>query len=197
MEAKLAQHRDALTADELELAQLLQSVGIHNPVTKCLLSPAGCPTSCPTDYWFPALFVCLSSLSFHFLDKLQLKSFYLTVGFRGKGQKEREFHAALAHELATAMVGPLETAHGMLALPDVYCIHSRMRGTQLVAPSELRAACELLGSLNLGMRLRTFDSGVVVLSTGLLLISCCWRFVCTDNCRGVFELDASWVSADG
>lgn len=116
MEAKLSAHRETATEDELELAQLLQTVGIHNPVTK------------------------------------------------GKNQKERDFHEALARELATNMCGPLEASRGMLPLTDVYCIHSRMRGTQLVAPSELRAACELLGPLGLGVQLRSFESGVVVLS---------------------------------
>lgn len=54
----------------------------------------------------------------------------------------------------------------MLALPDVFCIHSRMRGTQLVSPQDLLEACELLERLELGMRLHRFESGVIVLRFG-------------------------------
>eukprot|EP00656_Telonema_subtile_P020398 TRINITY_DN2151_c0_g1_i1.p1 TRINITY_DN2151_c0_g1~~TRINITY_DN2151_c0_g1_i1.p1 ORF type:complete len:300 (+),score=74.02 TRINITY_DN2151_c0_g1_i1:116-1015(+) len=100
--------------EDLHLAQLLENVGIHNPVTKASM-------------------------------------------------KQSQFHRALAQEVSEAMKKPLAAARGMIVLPDVYCIHSRMRGTQLVSPQDLLEACQLLEPLGLGMRVHTFASGVVVL----------------------------------
>jgi ESCRT-II complex subunit VPS36 len=47
-------------------------------------------------------------------------------------------------------------------LPDVYCLFNRARGTELVSPDDLLAACELFEALGLPLRLRRFASGVIV-----------------------------------
>lgn len=50
-----------------------------------------------------------------------------------------------------------------MTLTDVYCRVNRARGMELLSPEDLLNACEMLEYLNLPVRLRTFDSGVMVL----------------------------------
>lgn len=73
-----------------------------------------------------------------------------------------QYHEELARQLSHFLRVPLERAGGLMVLPDVYCLYNRARGTELVSPEDLLAACELLQKLSLGMRLRAFDSGVKV-----------------------------------
>lgn len=50
-----------------------------------------------------------------------------------------------------------------MSMADVYCRVNRARGLELLSPEDLMAACRLMSSLNLGLCLRTFDSGATVL----------------------------------
>ena len=50
-----------------------------------------------------------------------------------------------------------------MTLTDVYCRVNRARGMELMSPEDLLNACEMLELLRLPMRLKTFDSGVMVL----------------------------------
>ena len=50
----------------------------------------------------------------------------------------------------------------MLALTDVYCLYNRARVTDLISPDELLDAARLFGSLGLGVRMRSFPSGLNV-----------------------------------
>merc|ERR1739848_446209 len=53
---------------------------------------------------------------------------------------------------------------GMMSLTDVYCLFNRARGSNLISPEDLRESCALLGtSVKVGLSMRTFPSGVVVL----------------------------------
>lgn len=49
-----------------------------------------------------------------------------------------------------------------MTVTDVYCLFNRARGTALVSPDDLVNACHLFEKLGLPMRLKTFDSGVLV-----------------------------------
>ena len=51
----------------------------------------------------------------------------------------------------------------MMSMADVYCRVNRARGLELLSPEDLMAACRLMSSLQLGLCLRTFDSGATVL----------------------------------
>jgi hypothetical protein len=42
----------------------------------------------------------------------------------------------------------------------------RARGTELISPDDLMDSCKLLEGLHLGMRLRPFKSGVLVIQAG-------------------------------
>ena len=55
---------------------------------------------------------------------------------------------------------------GMMSLTDVYCLFNRARGSNLISPEDLLASCSLLGAsdgITVGLSMRTFPSGVVVL----------------------------------
>jgi len=52
-----------------------------------------------------------------------------------------------------------------MALTDVYCLLNRALGTALISPDDLVTAAEQLEQLNLPMRLRKFDSGVMVIQS--------------------------------
>uniref|UniRef100_A0A3Q4H870 Vacuolar protein-sorting-associated protein 36 n=1 Tax=Neolamprologus brichardi TaxID=32507 RepID=A0A3Q4H870_NEOBR len=51
---------------------------------------------------------------------------------------------------------------GMMALTEVYCLVNRARGMELLSPEDLVNACKMFESLKLPLRLRVFDSGVMV-----------------------------------
>lgn len=64
------------------------------------------------------------------------------------------FHQQLARQLADFLQRPLEDSRGLLPLTDVYCLYNRARGSELVSPGDLLAACELFPTLGLPLRLR-------------------------------------------
>ena len=56
----------------------------------------------------------------------------------------------------------LKDAGGMMTLTDVYCLFNRARGTNLISPDDLLMALPWMEKLDLGMKKREFESGVVV-----------------------------------
>eukprot|EP00274_Cyanoptyche_gloeocystis_P001623 CAMPEP_0196663288 /NCGR_PEP_ID=MMETSP1086-20130531/52215_1 /TAXON_ID=77921 /ORGANISM="Cyanoptyche gloeocystis , Strain SAG4.97" /LENGTH=390 /DNA_ID=CAMNT_0041999037 /DNA_START=30 /DNA_END=1202 /DNA_ORIENTATION=+ len=72
------------------------------------------------------------------------------------------YHQELARQLADVLHPHVEKAGGMLTLRDAYCIINRARGTDLLSPDDLLKACSLFESPSLSLRLRRFDSGVLV-----------------------------------
>lgn len=50
-----------------------------------------------------------------------------------------------------------------MTLSDVYCRINRARGMELLSPDDLVRACQLMERLKLPVRLRVFESGVMVL----------------------------------
>lgn len=58
----------------------------------------------------------------------------------------------------------------MIALTDLYCLFNRARGTSLISPEDLHRACLLFEKLNLPVKLRRFDSGVLVVQSGFILL---------------------------
>ncbi|MEE6472336.1 hypothetical protein FKM82_009579 [Ascaphus truei] len=56
-----------------------------------------------------------------------------------------------------------EERGGIMSLSEVYCLVNRARGMELLSPEDLVNACKMLESLKLPLRLRIFDSGVMVI----------------------------------
>eukprot|EP00903_Cladosiphon_okamuranus_P013157 g12271.t1 len=83
------------------------------------------------------------------------------------------YHQQLARQLADFLSSPpgrrpgartlLDMFGGMMTLPDVFSVFNRARGTELVSPADLLATARLLGPTRLGMSLRRFASGVLVI----------------------------------
>lgn len=83
------------------------------------------------------------------------------------------YHQQLARQLADFLSSPpggrpgartlLDRFGGMMTLPDVFSIFNRARGTALVSPADLLTTARLLGPTRLGMSLRKFASGVLVI----------------------------------
>jgi len=104
-------------------------------------------------------------------------------GFAGMGrssatdQNLRDYHEVTARQVADFLIPKLRkraasgksssgasNSGGMMSLTDVYCLFNRARGSNLISPEDLRASCALLGStVKVGLSMRTFPSGVVVL----------------------------------
>jgi hypothetical protein len=100
-------------------------------------------------------------------EKKQLRDLLDNIGISSpvtKSSAGSAFHQQLSRELADFLKAGnhLQRAGGMLTLPDVYCIFNRARGLALISPDDLFEAASLLSVIGLGMALRTFDSGVVV-----------------------------------
>lgn len=78
------------------------------------------------------------------------------------------FHRELARQLTSFLRAPMAAAGGTLTLTDVYCLYNRARGTDLVSPQDVRRGCELLPDISSPFALRTFPSGVTVVTDDIL-----------------------------
>lgn len=81
------------------------------------------------------------------------------------GQLDR-YHEQLARQIADVIRPKLKAAGGVLSLTDVYVAFNRARASNLLSPEDLRHAVSAMDSspnVSLGMRTRTFPSGLVVL----------------------------------
>ncbi|KAK3599983.1 hypothetical protein CHS0354_012636 [Potamilus streckersoni] len=101
-------------------------------------------------------------------ETVKFKSYLLSMGIadpvtretHGSGDK---YFTELARQLAAVLEKPLQECGGIMTLSDVYCRVNRARGMELLSPEDLLNACEMFEFLKLPVRLKTFDSGVMVL----------------------------------
>uniref|UniRef100_A0A8C2XP60 Vacuolar protein-sorting-associated protein 36 n=1 Tax=Cyclopterus lumpus TaxID=8103 RepID=A0A8C2XP60_CYCLU len=96
-----------------------------------------------------------------------LRSYLLSMGIADPVTRETHgsgthYHMQLAKQLDDMLQAPLEERGGMMALTEVYCLVNRARGMELLSPEDLVNACKMFESLKLPLRLRVFDSGVMV-----------------------------------
>ena len=68
-------------------------------------------------------------------------------------------------QLSDFLAGPLKSHSGIMALPDIFCLFNRARGTELVSPDDLLAAVRLFPSISAPMIARTFPSGLMVVQS--------------------------------
>ncbi|CAG8503745.1 14921_t:CDS:10 [Funneliformis caledonium] len=73
------------------------------------------------------------------------------------------YHKELARELAEFLENSLDKDNGMMSLTDIYCIFNRARGVALISPNDLYKACSLFERLSLPLRLRKYESGLLVI----------------------------------
>uniref|UniRef100_A0A3B3QGU2 Vacuolar protein-sorting-associated protein 36 n=1 Tax=Paramormyrops kingsleyae TaxID=1676925 RepID=A0A3B3QGU2_9TELE len=100
-------------------------------------------------------------------ETIRFKSYLLSMGIANPVTRETHgsgthYHMQLARQLGDMLLAPLEERGGMMALTEVYCLVNRARGMELLSPEDLVNACKVFESLKLPLRLRVFDSGVMV-----------------------------------
>ncbi|OWF47056.1 vacuolar protein-sorting-associated protein 36-like [Mizuhopecten yessoensis] len=101
-------------------------------------------------------------------ETVKFKSYLLSMGIpdpvtretHGTGDK---YYSELAKQLSKVLEKQLQECGGIMTLTDVYCRVNRARGMELLSPEDMLHACELLESLRLPVRMKMFDSGVIVL----------------------------------
>ena len=75
------------------------------------------------------------------------------------------YHQQLARQLADWLPQVLAKRGGILALPDVFCLFNRARGSELISPEDLLKACQLWRRLGVPLQFRRFESGVQVVQS--------------------------------
>eukprot|EP00270_Netrium_digitus_P015424 TRINITY_DN5402_c0_g2_i2.p1 TRINITY_DN5402_c0_g2~~TRINITY_DN5402_c0_g2_i2.p1 ORF type:complete len:501 (+),score=140.55 TRINITY_DN5402_c0_g2_i2:216-1718(+) len=98
----------------------------------------------------------------------EMQDWLLRVGIMSPVTKESAgalYHQQLARQLADFVAVPVQRAGGMMSLVDVYCHFNRARGTELISPEDLLQACRIWDTMNVGLMLRQFDSGVIVIQS--------------------------------
>jgi len=98
----------------------------------------------------------------------ELRSVLISIGIQSPVTKDSAgslYHSQLSRQLADWLHKPLERLGGMVTLPDLYCAFNRARGTEMISPDDLYRACVLFEELHLPVRLRRFDSGVLVVQS--------------------------------
>eukprot|EP00850_Spirogloea_muscicola_P017839 SM000157S02069 [mRNA] locus=s157:144056:146758:+ [translate_table: standard] len=101
-------------------------------------------------------------------SRQDVQDWLLSVGIASPVTRESAgalYHQQLSRQLADFVSEPLAKAGGMVALVDVYCMFNRARGTELISPEDLVQACTIWRSIDMPLRLRKFDSGVMVIQS--------------------------------
>ncbi|KAG4304842.1 hypothetical protein PORY_001895 [Pneumocystis oryctolagi] len=74
------------------------------------------------------------------------------------------YYIELAKQIAEFLGnGVLKKEGGIMTLTDVFALYNRARGVDLISPEDLLRACEYYKTLNLSIKLRRFESGLLVL----------------------------------
>ncbi|KAF9996421.1 Vacuolar protein-sorting-associated protein 36 [Entomortierella chlamydospora] len=101
-------------------------------------------------------------------DTVIFKTYLLSMGIASPVTKDTAgavFHKELARELAEFILPIVQREGGTMSLMDVYCVFNRARGVELISPKDLHTACQMFEELKLPLRMRKFDSGLLVIQT--------------------------------
>ncbi|KAG0250077.1 hypothetical protein BG011_008662 [Mortierella polycephala] len=101
-------------------------------------------------------------------ETVTFKTYLLSMGITSPVTKDTAgavFHKELARELVEFILPIVEREGGTMSLMDIYCVFNRARGVELISPKDLHTACQMFQDLNLPLRLRKFDSGLLVIQT--------------------------------
>ncbi|KAK3699936.1 hypothetical protein QZH41_016599 [Actinostola sp. cb2023] len=103
-------------------------------------------------------------------ETIMFKSYLLSMGIDNPVTRDTvgtgaNYHNELAKELGLFLDKVIKDEGGMMALTDVYCRFNRARGMELVSPEDLVNASKQFETLKIPLRLRRFDSGVLVIQS--------------------------------
>nr|CAG4638587.1 EOG090X09MN [Cyclestheria hislopi] len=76
-----------------------------------------------------------------------------------------EYRRQLAKQIVSTLEKTIQEMGGMMGLTDAFCRVNRARGLDLLSPEDFLQACRLMEQLNLTVKLRSFESGVLVLQS--------------------------------
>ncbi|KAF5300006.1 hypothetical protein FQR65_LT09262 [Abscondita terminalis] len=101
-------------------------------------------------------------------ETVRFKSYLLSLGIedpvtRDSYKSDNQYYRSLAKQVCDILEAPINEVGGIMALTDVFCRVNRARGLDLLSPEDLLNACRIMESLDLPLKLYTFDSGVIVL----------------------------------
>ena len=124
----------------------------------------------------------------------EMGDFLLTLGLASPVTKTSAgsmYHQELSRQLADFLPRVLDNAGGLMALPEVYCVYNRARGSELVSPADLLQACSLWETLGLPLSLQTFGGTPGDGDKGGVLCVCAARFSQEDLHARLVELAES------
>nr|CAG4715761.1 unnamed protein product [Naegleria fowleri] len=102
-------------------------------------------------------------------EENQMLDFLLNLGLTSPVTKQSsgaQYHQQLARQLVDFLDNIVQERYGgVITLTDAYCLYNRARGTALISPEDMQTACSLFEKLKLPMKLRSFESGVVVIQS--------------------------------
>ncbi|KDO18871.1 hypothetical protein SPRG_15699 [Saprolegnia parasitica CBS 223.65] len=101
-------------------------------------------------------------------ETTQMQALLLNMGIASPVTRENAgdaYHQQLARQLAEFLKEPMARHGGILTLSDIYCLFNRARGTELISPDDLYHAAMLQKPLHLGLHVRKFDGGLIVLQS--------------------------------
>ncbi|ETV93182.1 hypothetical protein, variant [Aphanomyces invadans] len=107
-------------------------------------------------------------------EATEMHAMLLNMGIASPVTRENAgdaYHVQLARQLASFLKLPLDASGGILTLSDIYCLFNRARGTELISPEDLYHAAALQKPLHLGMHMRKFEGGLIVLQAGAVWTS--------------------------
>ncbi|KAH8548261.1 EAP30/Vps36 family-domain-containing protein [Umbelopsis sp. PMI_123] len=101
-------------------------------------------------------------------DTLALNTYLMELGISNPVTRDStgsSYHQELARELAEFLVPILDRQGGMKSLADVYCLFNRARGVALISPEDLyKSSCQF-DTLQLPVRLKRYESGLLVIQS--------------------------------
>ncbi|EFC41649.1 predicted protein [Naegleria gruberi] len=102
-------------------------------------------------------------------EEKQILDFLLNLGLASPVTKQSTgalYHQQLARQLIDFLDKIVQERYGgVITLSDAYCLYNRARGTDLISPEDMEKACSLFEKLKLPMKLKVFDSGVIVIQS--------------------------------
>ena len=101
-------------------------------------------------------------------ETTEMDAMMLSMGIASPVTRETAgalYHQQLARQLADWLPQVLAKRGGILALPDVFCLFNRARGSELISPEDLLKACQLWRRLGVPLQFRRFESGVQVVQS--------------------------------
>jgi ESCRT-II complex subunit VPS36 len=102
-------------------------------------------------------------------EENEMQDLLLNLGLTSPVTKQSSgamYHKQLCRQLVDFLDHIIHDKYnGVITLTDAYCLYNRARGMDLISPEDLMKACQLFEPLNLPMKLKKFESGVIVIQS--------------------------------